>query len=105
MITASARHESERCRSRRRAGDVLDARWGATVLGVVDGIELVAEFASLLEAHILLNAAGPDPTFVARLDATEPGAAAPIDRSDVEIVAVAHDPDYDRIAQRAVTAK
>src|SRR5207247_11102211 len=100
----SARHESERRRSRHRAGDADDARWVATVLSAVCDIELVAEFASLLEAHILLDAASPDPTFVAPRRATEPGGGALVDGSDVEVVAVAHDPDRHGVSQRAVTS-
>ena len=74
------------------AGDADDARWVATVLRAVCDIELAAEFASLLEAHILLDAASPDPTFVARLGAAEPDASAPAPGSDVEVGASADDP-------------
>src|SRR6202023_2675112 len=57
---------------------------------------------SAYEAYILLDAAGPDPAYVRLLDATEPDPIAPPDGTDVKAIAVADDPDGDRLSQRAV---
>lgn len=54
------------------------------------------------EGDVLLEAADPDPTFVALLRATKPGAGAPVHGADVEVVAEADDPDRHWLAQRAI---
>jgi hypothetical protein len=55
-----------------------------------------------LETLACLRAAGPDPSFMARLDAAEPGGVAPVHRAHVEVVADADHPDCHRVAQGAV---
>ena len=58
------------------------------VLGAVRGVDLVVTAVIRVhEAHVLLDAAGPDPTFVARPGATEPSRIGAVDRSNVEVVA------------------
>ena len=47
------------------------------------------------EGDVFVYAASSDVAFVARLGATEPGHRAPAHRADVEVIAVADDPDGD----------
>jgi hypothetical protein len=54
------------------------------------------------EQDVLLDTAGVDLAFVTVLDAAEPGRVAPAPGSDVEVVAVADDPDGHRPPQRVV---
>jgi hypothetical protein len=57
------------------------------------------------EDDIFLDAAGSNPTFVARLGGSEPGAAASLVGADVEVVALTYDPNRNRIAQRPVASQ
>jgi hypothetical protein len=88
-----------------RADDGVDDVCGvAAVLGAVGGVDLVVKVVGLDQAHVLVDAAGLDVAFVAHLAATEPGGRAAVDGSDVEVVAVAYDPDGPGDAEGAVAS-
>jgi hypothetical protein len=94
LLLSGTRHELERRGSRLGADDGVDDAGGvAAVLGAVGGVDLVVHVVRLDEENVFLDAAGPDPTFVAHLSGTEPGGRAPVDGPDVEVVAEADDPD------------
>ena len=83
-----------------------DACGVAAVLCAVGGVDLVIDIAvGVHEGDVFVNATSLDVAFVARLSATEPGGGAPVDGSDVEVVAVADDPNRHRISQRAVASE
>ena len=65
---------------------MADARGVAAVLCAVGGIDLVVNIGGglLHESDGFVDPTSPDVTFVAHLNAAEPGAAAPIYRPDVE---------------------
>jgi hypothetical protein len=79
----------------------------AAVLGAVRRVDLVVDagVGLLHEGDVFLNAAGPDPAFVVHLRDAEPGTAAPLEGSDVEVVAEADDPNRHRVSQCAVTSE
>src|SRR3989441_13337975 len=64
--------------------------YAASIWSCIPGVSF------LHEGDVLLDAARPDPTFVAHLGAAEPGAAPPPVGADVEVVAEADDPDRHR---------
>ena len=74
------------------------------VFAAIRGVDPVAEggIGGLLEADILLDAAGLDMTVAPLLRAAVPGGAVAVSRSHIEILAVPHDPDRHRLARRAV---
>lgn len=84
-----------------------DASGVAAVLSAVHGVDLVVDVGVglLHKGDVFLDAAGPDPPFVAHLSATEPGAGAPVNGSHVEVVAVADDPNRHRLSQHAVASQ
>ena len=85
------------------SGPAPEAPAAAGRRGAVRGVDLVGEIAvSAREGDVLLDAAGPDVALVARLGAAVPGGSGAVHRADVEIVAVADDPDRQRAARRAV---
>src|SRR5437763_8435296 len=104
--TNLSRHELDRRGSRLRTDDASDDACGvAAVLGAVGGVDLVIEIGGgVYEDDVFLDAAGADVTFVPVLGAAEPGGGAPVNGSDVEVVAEAHDPDCHRIPQPAVAS-
>ena len=57
------------------------------------GVDLVVHVVRLDEENILVDAAGTNAALVTHLDAAEPGGRASVDGADVEVVAVANDPD------------
>src|SRR5512132_1240470 len=87
------------------ADDGVDDGGGvAAVLGAVGGVDLLVQVVDLDQVHVFVDAAGLDVGFVACLGATEPGGGAAVDGSDIEVVAVAHDPDGPRVAQGPVAS-
>src|SRR5439155_27248236 len=87
------------------ADDAADDAFGVSgVLSAVRRVELVVDVLRLDEEHVLVDTAGFDVGFVARLCAAEPGGRASIDGADVEVVIAADDPHRHRLAQRAVTS-
>jgi hypothetical protein len=83
---------------------VDDASRVAAVLGAVGGVDLLVQVVGLDQAHIFVDAAGLDVGFVADLGAAEPGGGAAVDGSDIEVVAVADDPDGPGVAQGPVAS-
>src|SRR5262249_54532631 len=84
-----ARHELDRRRSGLSGyhGVNIACAVGA-VLGVIHSVDLVVDAGvGFLQGDVLLDAAGPDVAFVARLGAAEPGGSAPAPGSDVQVVA------------------
>jgi hypothetical protein len=75
------------------------------ILGAIGSVDLVPDVVRLDEENLLLDAAGVDACFVASPGAAEPGGRASVDGSDVEVVAVADDPDRHRVSQRAVASE
>src|SRR5688500_4477580 len=105
LRTCRARYEFDCSRSCFRAHNRIDNACGvATVLCAVGGVDLFIDLGvSLLqECDIFFDAASADVALVAHLGATEPGGGAPMNRSDIEIIANADDPDRHRVSQRAV---
>ena len=85
---------------------VNDACGVAAVLGAVRGIEFVVDVVvGVHEGDVFVDAASLDVAFVAHLSATEPGGGAPVNGSDVEVVAVADDPNRHGVSQRTVASK
>lgn len=84
-----------------------DASGVAAVLSAVHGVDLVVDVGVglLHKGDVFLDAAGPDPAFMAHLSAPEPGGGAPVNGADVEVVAEADDPDRHPLAQRAVVSQ
>jgi hypothetical protein len=83
-----------------------DACGVAAVLCSVGGVDLVIDIGvGLHESDILVDAASLDVAFVARLRATEPGAGAPVNASDIEVVTVTDNPYRHRVSQRAVASE
>src|SRR5215218_1042010 len=98
-------HEPEGRGSRLWADDGVDDAGGvAAVLGAVGGVDLLVQVIDLDQAHVFVDAAGLDVAFVADLGATEPGGGAAVDGPDIEVVAVADDPDGPGVAQGAVAS-
>ena len=88
---------------RRGYNGVDDVGSVAAVFATVHGVDLVVEVGSGgYERDIFVDAASLDVAFVAHLCMTKPGSRAPIDRSPIEVVAEADDPNDYRLAQRAV---
>jgi hypothetical protein len=90
------------------AVDGVDNTGGvAAILGAVSGVDLGVDagIGFLHEGHVLLDAACPDPTFMAHQGATVPGGRWTVHGSNVEVVAVADYPDRQRVAQRAVASE
>jgi MFS family permease len=100
-----ARHELECRGSRFLARDVVDDAGGvAAVLRAVFGVDFVVDVVRLDEKNVFVDAAGANVSFVSHLCAAEPGRPASVDGADVEVVAVADDPDGHRASQRAVAS-
>jgi hypothetical protein len=65
--------------------------------GVIDGVVGFHH-----ERDVLVDAAGPDVSFVAHLSGAEPGAGTALPGPDVEVVADADDADRHRVSQHAI---
>src|SRR5260370_27390306 len=93
--------------ARRSAQDGVDDAGGiAAVFAAVCSVDLVVDVVvGVHEAHVFVDAACADVPLIAIPRTTEPSAGAPVDGSDVEIVAVADDPDRHRLSQRAVASQ
>jgi len=101
-LLSGARHELERRASRLRARDGVDVAGSVSiVLRAVGGVDLVVHVVRLDEENVFVDAAGVNVCFVVALGAAESRCGAPVDGSDVEVVAMADDPDRHRVAQRA----
>jgi hypothetical protein len=74
----------------------------AVVLRAVRGVDLVVHVVPLDEEDVLVDAAGLDAAFVTHLNTAEPRGRASVDGADVQVVAVANDPDRHRLSERAV---
>src|ERR1700736_1494163 len=98
------RHEFGR-RGARLAGQhaVEDGSGVPGVFGPVGRVDFrVNVVVGVHEGDVLLDGTGPDPTFVSFLDAAEPDPIAPLDGSDVQVIAVGDDPNRDQLSHRAV---
>src|SRR5262249_39554907 len=102
-----ARHELERrgpCPGGQDAAD--DAHGIAAVLGAVRGVDLVVGVVvGVHERDVLVDAASPYAALVASAGAAEPGRGGPVHGPDVEVVAVADDPDRHWAPQGPVAPK
>src|SRR5260370_24136607 len=102
--TRWTRHEFDRRGSRPRSQhDIQDVAGVSAVFGPVGSVDLVVDVVSGVdECDILLNAAGPYPTFVPLLGTAEPLSAPPPHGSDVQVIAVTDDPHGHRFSQLVV---
>src|SRR2546430_5109251 len=89
-----ARHKFDYRGSCLRAHDASDDACGvAAVLCAGRGVDLVVEVGvGVHEGDVFVDAASPDVAFLAHLSATEPSGGAPVNGSDVAVVAAAADP-------------
>src|SRR2546423_14423219 len=99
-----ARQKFERRGSRLRSQHAVeDAPGIAPVFGPVGRVDVVVHLVvGVHEGDILLDAAGPDPTFVPVLRAAKPRARRPFHRSEVDVVAVADRPNGHRLSRRSI---
>ena len=75
------------------------------ILGAVRGVDLVIEGGGgILKDDVLVDATSLDVALVAQLSTAKPRGSAPVAGSDVEVVAVANDPNRYRFSQRAVAS-
>src|SRR5215472_6146879 len=75
------------------------------ILGAVRGVDLVVEGGGgILKDDVLVDATSLDVALVAQLSTAKPRGSAPVTGSDVEVVAVANDPNRHRCSQRAVAS-
>src|SRR6516162_3629619 len=75
------------------------------ILGAVRGVDLVVEGGGgILKDDVLVDATSLDVALVAQLSTAKPRGSAPVTGSDVEVVAVANDPNRHRFSQRAVAS-
>jgi hypothetical protein len=102
------REEFER-RGPRVGGDqgVDVGRAVAAVLGAIESIDPVVDagVGLLGEGDVLVDAAGADAAIAAVQGVAVPGAALASVGADVQVVAVADDPDRCRLPQRAVSSR
>src|SRR5438445_53509 len=86
-----ARHQFGRRRSRLRGQHAVeDASGVAPVFGPVGSVDLIVDgVVGIHERDVLLDATGPDPTFVPLLRAPKPCRRGALNGSDVEAVAIA----------------
>ncbi len=84
---------------------VDDACGVAAVLCAVGGVDLVIDvWGGVYEGDVFVDAARLNLTFMPHLDASKPGGGAPVNGSDVEVVAVADDSNRHRFSQHAVVS-
>src|SRR5215471_4149002 len=78
----------------------------AAILGAVRGVDLVVEGGGggILKDDVLVDATSLDVALVAQLSTAKPRGSAPVTGSDVEVVAVANDPNRHRFSHRAVAS-
>src|SRR5919106_3626379 len=102
----SAGHELDRRGSRLGIHDAADNPFAVTVILVaVGGVDGVVEGGvGVGEVDVLVDATGPDVTFMADLGGREPATGTPVHGADIEVVAHPDDPDGPRVAQAAVAS-
>jgi hypothetical protein len=73
----------------------------AAILGAVRGVDLVTErgVSGIHECDVLIDPASRDVALVARLSAAEPGGGVALPRPDIEAVALADDPNRNRLSE------